>query len=285
MAYLTDYEQRYGLDVRRPVRVGGVDRHPAGGLVVTTDHGDVRARAVVSATGTWDQPFVPRVPGDEEFAGRVLHVHDYRGPETFAGQRVLVVGAGNSGAQVAADLLGTAARVHWATRSTPGWLPDDVDGRVLFEHATKAVADLAAGRTPQRLGNTGDLVAVPPVRAARDRGDLVPEPMVAALTRDGARWADGTTAPLDTVVWATGFRPATGHLRPLGLTRDDAGRPATVAPEGSPYAVRSADDVPLWLMGYGDWTGPASATLIGVGRPARDAARDVLAHLTAPDGS
>ena len=52
VAYLTDYEQRYGLDVRRPVRVGGVDRHPAGGLVVTTDHGDVRARAVVSLVGS-----------------------------------------------------------------------------------------------------------------------------------------------------------------------------------------------------------------------------------------
>ena len=93
--------------------------------------------------------------------------------------------------------------------------------------------------------------------------------------------ADGTEAPLDAVVWATGFRPALAHLRGLDLTTR-RGRPATTEPCGSPFATRSADGLPLWFVGYGDWSGPASATLIGVGRPARDTAEDVLRHLAAP---
>ncbi|WP_300384368.1 ArsO family NAD(P)H-dependent flavin-containing monooxygenase [uncultured Nocardioides sp.] len=275
--YLADYEQRYDVDVRRPVRVETVER-AEDGLRVRTDHGDLHARAVVSATGTWDRPLWPAVPGADGFAGEVLHVHDYRGPEPFAGERVLVVGGGNSGAQVAADLLGTAAAVHWATRRPPRYLPDDVDGRVLFEVATQAVRDRAAGREARGVGSLGDVVAVPPVRAARDRGDLVAEPMVERLTERGARWADGREDPLDAVVWATGFRPALAHLRGLGLTWTD-GHPATETPDGSPFAVRSADGVPLWLLGYGDWCGPASATLIGVGRPAAAVAADVVATL------
>ena len=104
------------------------------------------------------------------------------------------------------------------------------------------------------------------------------EPMVERLTEHGARWPDGREEPLDAVVWATGFRPALAHLRGLGLTWTD-GHPATGTPDGSPFAVRSADGVPLWLLGYGDWCGPASATLIGVGRPAAAVAADVVATL------
>lgn len=279
-AYLAAYEQRYALPVRRPVRVDRVEEEAAGAgadagegarrLLVRTDAGTWRARAVVSATGTWDQPFVPAVPGAASYAGRQLHTAGYRGPDDLAGKVVLVVGGGNSGAQVAADLLPVAARVHWATLRPPRYLPDDVDGRALFETATRAVQDRAAGRPAQGVASLGDIVAVPAVRAARDAGLLVAEPMVERLTPRGARWPDGREERLEAVVWATGFRPALRHLRHLGLPLCD-GRPATVAPEGSPHAVRAAADDRLWFVGYGDWAGAASATLVGVNRPARDA--------------
>lgn len=275
--YLTDYEQRYDLDVRRPVLVAGV-QETRDGLQVHTDHGDLRARAVVSATGTWDRPFWPSLPGAGVFTGRQLHTSDYRGPDDLFGARLLVLGGGNSGAQIAADLLGVADAVHWVTREPPRYLPDDVDGRVLFEVATRAVSERAAGRESAGVGSLGDIVAVPPVREARDRGDLQAEPPPVALSARGARWEDGREVELDAVVWATGFRPALGHLHELGLPRS-SGHPTTIAPDGSSSAVRSADGRPLWFLGYGDWCGPASATLIGVGRPARDTAEDVVRHL------
>lgn len=270
--YLAAYEERYALPVHRRVRVVDVAGADDDGLLlVRTDRGDWRARALVSATGTWDRPFWPAVPGAEAFGGRQLHTHDYRGPEQLAGRRVLVVGGGNSAAQLAADLQPHVDALHWVALHPPRYLPDDVDGRVLFETATQAVRDRAAGRPVRDVASLGDVVATPAVRRARDERGLVAGPMVERLTPAGARWADGREVDLDAVVWATGFRPALGHLRGLGLATE-RGRPCTVAPDGSPHTVRSASDPRVWLVGYGDWTGAASATLVGVGRPARDAA-------------
>ncbi|MET3983981.1 ArsO family NAD(P)H-dependent flavin-containing monooxygenase [Streptomyces sp. PvR034] len=272
VSYLTDYEKRYELPVRRGVWVSAV-RRDGDFLRVETDSGDRRARAVISATGTWTRPFLPAVPGRREFLGRQLHTVQYRSPAEFAGQRVIVVGGGNSGAQIAADLA-PVAELTWVTRRPPRYLADDIDGRALFDAATARRRALDAGRTDTGgVTSLGDIVAVPPVRAARDAGLLAAKPMFSRLCATGAQWADGTRAEADAVIWCTGFRPALGHFASLRL-RGSRGHIATVG-------TRAVDEPRLHLLGYGDWTGPASATLIGVGRPARDAAREI-ADLLAP---
>ncbi|MCH0542302.1 NAD(P)/FAD-dependent oxidoreductase [Streptomyces sp. MUM 203J] len=266
VAYLREYERRYELPVHRPVRVEGVHRDGAA-LRVEADAGTWRARAVVCATGTWSRPFLPSVPGREDFAGVQLHTVDYRGPRDFAGRKVIVVGGGNSGAQIAADLAG-AADLIWVTPREPRFLPDDVDGRVLFDVATARRRALDEGRTDTGgVASLGDIVAVPPVRAAREAGLLKAQPMFDRLTATGVAWADGSTADADAVIWCTGFRPALSPLAPLGL-RGPRGR---IPMRGT----RVLAEPRLHLLGYGDWTGPASATLIGVGRPARRAAREI----------
>ncbi|MGW7721175.1 FAD-dependent oxidoreductase, partial [Streptomyces chartreusis] len=73
VTYLRDYEKRYELDVRRPVRVLGVHRDAGRQLRVETDSGTWHAQAVISAAGTWQRPFLPAVPGRESFGGRQLH--------------------------------------------------------------------------------------------------------------------------------------------------------------------------------------------------------------------
>lgn len=134
VAYLNDYEKRYDLPVQRAVRVIGV--HDDGRLLrVETDSGTWRARAVISATGMWWRPFLPAVPGREDFEGRQLHTVSYRRPQDFAGQRVIVVGGGNSGAQIAADLAHDT-ELTWVTQRPPRYLADDIDGRALFDAAT-----------------------------------------------------------------------------------------------------------------------------------------------------
>lgn len=274
--YLAAYERRYDLPVRRPVRVSAV-RHDGDRLLVEAEDGRRWAtRVLVNATGTWRRPHWPAVPGMREFRGRQLHTADYRGPEWFRGRRVLVVGGGNSGAQVAADLLPVAGRLVWVTREPPSYLPDDVDGRVLFETATRHVRDVAAGRPSRGVASLGDIVAVPSVRRARDEGGLRAEPMVERLTATGARWPDGREEELDAVVWCTGFRPALGHLSRLHLPRA-AGHPLT----HEELRTEAHDDPRVFFVGYGDWCGPASATLIGVGRPARDTAARVARLLAA----
>lgn len=267
VAYLTDYDQRYDLPVRRGVRVRAV-RGDGDRLRVETDSGDWRARAVISATGTWSRPFLPAVPGRDTFTGRQLHTVGYRRPADFAGQRVTVVGGGNSAAQIAADLLLDGVEVTWVTQHPPRFLADDVDGRALFAIATARRRALDEGRTDAGgVAPLGDIVAVPPVRAARDSGKLVARPMFTRLTATGIEWADGTRADADAVIWCTGFRPALAHLAPLALR----GPQRHIPTDGT----RAIGEPRLHLLGYGDWTGPASATLIGVGRPARDATAQI----------
>ncbi|WP_150239496.1 ArsO family NAD(P)H-dependent flavin-containing monooxygenase [Nocardiopsis quinghaiensis] len=268
--YLAEYEHRYGLPVRRPVHVERVERAD-GALRVLAREGTWRARYVVSATGTWLAPHVPDVAGREEFAGGQPHTVDYRGPEEFAGQRVVVVGGGNSAAQILAE-LSQVAETTWVTLRPPRFLPDDVDGRALFDIAARSQrAGGDGGRPVEGIGDLGDIVVVPSVREARERGALKAEPMFERLTRTGVAWADGTALECDAVLWCTGFRPVLDHLAPLGL-RDGRGR---IALEGT----RAVAEPRLFLLGYGDWTGPASATLIGAGRAAKATVAEVTGAL------
>ncbi|MEW2630280.1 ArsO family NAD(P)H-dependent flavin-containing monooxygenase [Streptomyces sp. NPDC048389] len=270
VGYLDDYEKRYELPVERPVAVRSV-RRDGPVLRVESDSGVWHARTVISATGTWWRPFLPAVTGADRFAGRRLHTVAYRGPAEFTGRRVIVVGGGNSGAQIAADLA-YDTDLTWVTRREPRFLADDIDGRALFDAATARRRALDTGSADTGgVASLGDIVAVPPVREARDAGVLKAAPMFARLTPAGVVWADGTTAEADAIIWCTGFRPALSHLAPLGLRGPRGHIPTT--------GTRATAEPRLHLLGYGDWTGPASATLIGVGRPARDAAREIAALL------
>ena len=279
ISYLTLYESRYALNVIRGVRVSEVTRSgdEARPLDVVFDNGEIAARAVISATGR--APFIPELAGREDFTGSQLHSVDYSGPADLAGKRVVVVGGGNSGAQIFAELTEPGSPVShatWATIAPPVFLPDDVDGRYLFEQATARYRAQQEGRIPDPPRSLGDIVMVPPVKAARDRGDLIAVPMFERLTADGVEWPDGHRSREEVIVWATGFRPALSHLESLGVKGTD-GR---ICVEGA-AGTRSCAEPRVWLVGYGDWTGFASATLIGVGRSARATIQEVQSVLNA----
>ncbi|MGT2490325.1 NAD(P)-binding domain-containing protein [Cupriavidus basilensis] len=109
------------LPVKRPVVVQSVARDGER-MIVQTDSGSYAARAVVSATGTWRHPFWPHYPGAADFHGVQLHSAHYRSADAFAGKRVLVVGGGNSGAQILAEVSQVADTV-WATKEPPLFYP------------------------------------------------------------------------------------------------------------------------------------------------------------------
>jgi putative flavoprotein involved in K+ transport len=268
LAYLTEYELRYALPVRRPVRVESVQRSETGLTLVTSD-GEYLARAVVSATGTWQKPFIPHYPGQEQFRGLQLHSAQYHNPQPFADQTVLIVGGGNSAAQILAE-VGQVAETIWVTLDPPRFLPDGVDGRVLFEQATARYQAQQAGREPPPASSLGDIVIMPSVKEARAQGLLDAVRPFARFTPSGVVWDDGHETDIDAVIWCTGFRPAIDHLVALGVIEPD-GRVQVVG-------TRSLREPRLWLVGYGEWTGFASATLIGVGRTARATVAEIKQH-------
>lgn len=270
--YLRQYEQRYHFPIERPYWVDAIERRDHR-LHVKAQGRSWLARTVVSATGTWRHPFVPHYPGNETFTGQQLHSAHYVDPKPFAGKKVLVVGGGNSGAQILAE-VSQVADTTWITPQAPQFLADDVDGRVLFERATERwKAQLAGIVVEQPVGGLGDIVMVPPVLDARERGVLHAVRPFQRFTETGVVWADGTQTPVDAVIWCTGFRPALGYLESLGVYTAD-GR---VAVEGT----HSIQEPRLWLVGYGDWTGAASATLIGVTRTARSTVEEIGRFLSA----
>lgn len=100
--YFAAFEREMGLPILRPVSVTAVaraDDDPAGDLLIESTAGRWRARVVINATGTWNNPRLPDYPGSDRFLGRQLHTRDYRSASEFAGQRVAVVGGGISAVQ------------------------------------------------------------------------------------------------------------------------------------------------------------------------------------------
>lgn len=265
--YFSMYEERYALSVQRPVWVQRVE-HDGKHLVIVTNRSTYRARAVISATGTWRTPYVPTYPGQDVFEGVQIHSAAYRAAEPFAGQQVVVVGGGNSAAQILAEVSQVADTI-WVTPDPPTFLPDDVDGRVLFERATARFTAQQRGEPyHEPAGGLGNIVVVPSVKDARARGVLQAVRPFARLTAHGVVWPNGSETAADTIIWCTGFRAALDHLAPLGVLNEHG----YVATQGTSAVMEPR----LWLLGYGDWTGLASATLIGVGRTARATVAEVV---------
>ena len=272
--YLRRYEERYGFNIKRPVQVTDVVPVQGGFQLKSASGQHWYARAVVFATGTWRNPYIPAISGRDVFSGQQLHSAFYVRPEAFADQDVLVVGGANSGAQILAEVSQTAASTTWVTLESPRFLPDDVDGRVLFDRATARWRALQEGRTPEQPTNgLGDIVMVPSVHAARDRGVLQSRGPLAQLTTTAAVWPDGSAQNIDAIIWCTGFRPALQPLVSMGIVQEDG----KVQIQGTQVTA-----VPgLWLVGYGEWTGMASATLVGVMRTARSTAQEIDSYLAA----
>ncbi|MFL1375972.1 MULTISPECIES: flavin-containing monooxygenase [unclassified Nocardiopsis] len=266
VSYLRDYAARLDADLRCGRRVDRVERGEGGFVLTLADGSRVRSRAVVSATGGFTRPHRPALPGLADFTGTVLHAAEYRSPAPFAGRRVVVVGGGNSGVQIAAELAG-AARVTLATRTPVAWAEQRPLGRDIHWWLVRSGLDAAPlsrfwERLPVLVNDDGRY------RAAFATGNPDRREVFAGLDGDKVTWADGTVEKVDAVLLATGYRPALEHLAPTGAL-DGAGRPLHRG--GISTAVPG-----LGYVGLEFQRGFASATLRGVGRDARHVVRRLL---------
>ncbi|GAA2995572.1 FAD-dependent oxidoreductase [Actinokineospora diospyrosa] len=261
--YFGAYEREFDLPVVRPVAVRAV-RADGTGFVVETDSGTWTTRALINATGTWDKPFWPHYPG--RFDGRQLHTADYRGPEEFAGQRVIVVGGGASGVQSLLEIAEVAAGTTWVTRRPPVWRDEPFTPEYGREVVAKVAAAVEAGRVPESVVSVTGLMLTDEIKSARARGLLDRHPMFDHLTPTGATWPDGHEVEADTILWATGFRHALDHLTPLHLRTPGGGIQMT--------GTQVTADPRIHLVGYGP-----SASTIGANRAGRAAVTALRRHL------
>ena len=257
--YLCTYEKRYKFPINRGVTVESTF-HNGNYFELDTSQGILKSKTIISATGTYESPYIPTIDGLGDFKGRQIHSAEYRSPEEFEGKNVLIVGEGNSGAQIIADLY-KSANCFWGVKDVPQFLPPDVDGRVLFNSATQIYENKKAGVKKPFSNNLGNIVRLPKVKEAEKDGAYTNYFQLKKFIDDGVVISDGSKQKIDVVIWCTGFNSNTAHLKPV-VEVDKKGK---IKLEEN----QSLDVDGLWLVGYGNWTGFASATVIGVGRTAK----------------
>lgn len=298
VAYLTDYAARFRVPVRTKWRVTAVEhltsQERRWRVTAATPEGEaeVDCRALVIATGIIANPRVPAIPGADEFeraGGQLLHAVQYRAPDAFNGKRVLVVGAGNSGGEIASELArmgnatGNVTSVTIAVRSGANVVPREILG-IPVQYLARYIGKLprkAREAVVRLVGRIVEKRRGPPVLPRPAHGPLDAIPLIGfhlvdairaglvsvrggidRLTRTGAVFADGRMPgelPFDAVILATGYGAA---LAPLGqLIRVDAKGFALRRDR-----VESADHDGLYFVGHNY---DATGGLFNIARDAR----------------
>jgi putative flavoprotein involved in K+ transport len=292
--YLEDYVAAHNIDVRERVEVEGLERNGDGWLVRTSD-GEFGAPRVVIATGYNRHQHLPDWPGMDSYTGELTHSGNYRNPDPYVGKNVLVVGTGNSGAEICVDLIeGGAGHVQMSVRTPPTVLLRDNNGMpgqafgVIFRHMPVAMMDRAWPLIQKTA--VGDLskhgLPLPPPGAYSKflRDDVTPildvglvdmlkqgkVEIVAAVESfdcDDVLLADGARIQPDAVIAGTGFKrglePLVGDL---DLIEPVKGRPIVHGAETHPNAPG------LHFIGY---TNPISGMFREIGIDAKRIAKAI----------
>jgi hypothetical protein len=250
--YLGAYAAEHHIEPRLGVTVHSVDRG-ADHFMVATSAGVMTPRVVVVATGYNGVPRLPSFPGMESFDGTAIHAADYKNAVPYRGKRTLVVGCGNSGAEIALDLAEQEVDVSMVVRGPVHVVPRDLWGRptqhtnVLLSHlplrlrdaiATTilglAVGDLSRwGIVRPAVGPNGmieefgriPLLDVGTIAMVK-RGKIRVLPGVQEILPDGVRFAGGVQHPFEALIFATGYTPGLDRLiKRFEVIADARGRP------------------------------------------------------------
>jgi cation diffusion facilitator CzcD-associated flavoprotein CzcO len=269
--YILGFAARNGLGSLVRFNTAVTEARPLGaGWEVTTSDGERRTYdGVIVANGhLWD-PFVPEYPG--EFPGRVLHSGRYRNAGDIEGDRVLVVGAGNSGCDLAVDAAQAGRDVHISVRGGLVFQPKTLYGRPRSElpllarlpvraqeRVTRALIDVALGK-PERYGlpapATRNLHRNRPVVNGQllhfiHHGRVRVAPGIERFDGHDVHFTDGTVRAFDTILYATGFKVTLPFLEATPL-RWAGGVPLRVAGMTLPVGLER-----LYFVGLAAPRGP-----------------------------
>lgn len=251
VAYLEQYAVEFDLPIEFNSAVRSL-RQEDGRFRIEAGGRDLVADQVVVATGPFQRPLTPALA--DELAPEVVQMHSagYRRGSDLPDGRVLVVGGGNTGFQIAKELSTShAVELAIGSRQTP--LPQKLLGRDLFWWLTKL--GLLQKSVETRLGKRAqsrDTLIGSSVRDLKRRYRVTVKPRVVAASGHKIRFADGTEQAFDAVIWATGYRPAHSWL--------DV---PVVDAEGRPRHRRGVTDVPgLYFLGL-SWQHTRGSALLG----------------------
>jgi len=264
--------QRYAADHRLNVRLGTEVlslKKINGEFQAETDRGTFTARHAIVATGPFQSPWIPPLSKDLDPSVTQIHSSRYRNPSDLRPGSVLVVGSGNSGAQIAAELA-QSRRVILSAGHRMSFMPLTLFGKSAFWWFDKlgilnAPADSRIGRM---VRERPDPVFGFELKRLLTTKSVVLKPKTVKAEARAVHFADGTSVEADNVVWATGFRSDYGWLHV----------PGALDGQGKPRHHRGASPVSgLYYVGLPWQTSRNSALIGGVGRDAEEIVRKIAA--------
>lgn len=275
--YLDLYARHFALRIERGVTVQQA-RLGNGRWQIATNQGMLCGDTLGVATGIWSTPVCPTLGGEAAFGGLILHSSVYRNAAPFRGQRVLVVGAGNSGAEIAVDLSEHGVTASIAIRSgvtfvvkprsalamrSAAWLLRKLP-RVLGERLLQAARRDYSAIISQTPGSPLDAFPVVDyaLPEAVNAGRVAVYGGIERFVAGGARFNDGQTAPFDAVIMATGYRPSVDFLNGQ-LALDIHGQPLVNR------HWQAINNPQLFCVGF--WYPTTEGWLQAIGRVAREA--------------
>jgi putative flavoprotein involved in K+ transport len=205
-AYLGDYARHFDLPVELNSRVRAVRRHPRGRYVVELDDRTYEAQQVVIATGPFQVPFVPQIAEGLDPSVAQMHSSAYRSPRSIPAGRVLVVGGGNTGYQIAEE-LSASREVHLSIGSRQMPLPQRVLGRDLFWYLDKVglIRKPTTSRIGRRMQQREDTLIGSRPRALRRHGVQL-HGRATGAAGSTLTLSNGVDLDVESVIWATGFQ-------------------------------------------------------------------------------
>ncbi len=224
--YLERFAETIPVEIQTATRVLTVREDDGEFAVVTADGRQLRAAGIVAASGSFSNPHRPIFPGQGSFTGELLHVAEYRNPAPYAGMRVVVVGAGDSAAQVANELA-PLAEVTVAARHPLRFIPQRIrDHDVHYWLRETGFDSLPAAWLSKLAGGSLITDSVGFQQTLAD-GLVDVRPMFIALDGDEVVWSEHESERVDAIILATGYRPSLSYLRELGAL-EQSGAPLHV---------------------------------------------------------
>jgi putative flavoprotein involved in K+ transport len=224
---VADYLERYAAyipaEIQTNTRVTEVRQEDREFVVFTADGRQLRAAGIVAASGSFSNPYQPIFPGQSGFTGQLLHVAEYRNPIPYMGLRVIVVGAGDSAAQVANELA-PVADVTLAARHPLRFIPQRIGGKDVHYWLRETGFDSLPAQWLSKISGGSLITDSVGFQQTLADGLLDVRPTFIGLDRDKVIWRENDRERIDAIILATGYRPSLDYLRELGAL-DAAGAP------------------------------------------------------------